>query len=203
MVIKTLLIIITGTVLFAKAPLLSKDYPIINAYQGQYKGSRTFSQNQKLTQTECFSKANKFIYDDTYKKELKLKIGDPNVLKSQKTVMRKTADYKSALIALKDCAIKNHNPIAAWEGLKIISSFLGINYNGNIKDYRTYSKILYDDKSCDGYVNYGDINAKGIYQKPNHEKAKKIFKEGLKVCKGIYQNIVLNIKLTNLEIKRK
>ena len=182
--------------------LLSSKYPIINAYEGQYKGDRSFYDNQKLTQSKCFKKANSYIYDKKYQKNIKITIGDPNVLKSQKVVTSKAPDYVSALRELASCAKDTNNPIAAWEGVKIIISFLGINYKTNVATYKELSRILYNDKSCDGYLNYGNIFAKGIAEKPDKEKAMKIFKEGKKLCTNSWYKVVFEMKLDNLKYQR-
>jgi len=182
--------------------LLSSKYPIINAYEGQYKGKRSFSDNQKFTQSKCFKKANAYLYNKKYQKNIKITIGDPNVLKSQKVVTSKSPDYVSALRELASCAKDTNNPVAAWEGIKIITSYLGINYKTNIATYKKLSKILYNDKSCDGYLNYGDIFAKGIAEKPNKKKAMKIFKEGKKLCTNSWRKIVFEMKLDNLKHQR-
>lgn len=196
-----MLSLITG-VINAKEPLLSSKYPIVNAYEGQYRGNRTFAENKNFVQSECFKRANEYIYNPMLQKNIKLTIGDPNTPKNQKIIKSKTPDYVSALNTLVKCAKDTNNPIAAWESVKIIISFLGINYKTNVAKYKEMSKMLYKDKSCDGYMNWGNIYIKGIAEKPDKQKAMKIFQEGQKLCKSSWYKVVFEMKLDNLKYQK-
>lgn len=183
--------------------ILSDKYPIVNSYTKQYKGKRNIESTKALLNDKCFTDANTFIYDKEKQKDIKVSVGDPESKNKRETVVTKSPDYGSALTALAECVNKTSNPIAAWEGLFIIKSFFGIDYKKNINAYKKFSKILYEDKSCDGFINQGDIYKNGIGEKVDTKIALNIYTEGLQVCKEDWQNMVLTMRVNSLKQKEK
>ena len=184
---------------FDGTEIISEEYPLVNAYITQYKGNKNLEQIQELAHTKCFIDANNFIYNKKYQKNMKMLTGDPNILKSQGTKTVKVANYTEAVKKLSECVVQENNPLAAFEGLTIIKSFIGIDYKKNVQDYKRFSEILYNDKSCNGYVEYGEMFAKGIAVKPNKNKALKIYTEGKELCVDGWQKMILDIKINNLK----
>jgi hypothetical protein len=179
----------------------SDKFPIVNAYFKQYKGTRSISATEALLNEKCFIEANAFIHDKSKQKEVKVTLGDPESNKPKETAMVKSPDYGSAITALAACVKKTSNPIAAWEGLYIIKSFYGIDYKNNIDAYKSFSKVLYEDKSCEGFLAQGDIYKDGIGTKVNKKAALKIYKEGIKECVGDWHNVVLTMRANNISVK--
>lgn len=181
-----------------QAQVLSQEFPMLNAYSKQYKGKRSFSENHKLLKSKCLIKANSYIYGNN-RKEVIITTGNANVLKNQKKSVAKKADYFNAVKSLSKCYDETNNPIVAWQSLYIIKAYTGLTYKQNVSSYKTFSKALYEDKSCDGYINYGDIYAKGISTKPQPEKALKIYKQGLELCKDTWHQVILQMRIQNIK----
>lgn len=174
---------------------------LADAYFGQQKDERRALENRKFLQDECFVRANEFIYSPNKQKEISFNKGDPHKPEEQVKATTKVADYDSALKALYACVTQSGNPIAAWEGLYIINTYTsGVLPSKKIKEYQLFAKTLYEDKSCDGFLHYGDVYGKGIGTKPNTKKALDIYKEGVKTCDG-WHKMVLEMRVWNIEGK--
>jgi hypothetical protein len=179
--------------------VFSKEYSIVNAYPKQYKGARSLEENKAYLNDQCFKNANAYIYDKNKQKIITIRAGDPEVLKSNKEIKAESPDYEKALDSLAICVKTNSNPIAAWEGAYIIKSYLGINYKKNIDMYKMFSKVLYEDMSCDGYLYEGDIFNKGIGTKPDKDKALEIYEQGQKLCANSWHKVVFQMKINNIK----
>jgi hypothetical protein len=201
---KTLLVLsLACSVALSQEITLTQQFPIVNAYVKQYKGKRDIEQTKKLLEDKCFISANGFIYDANKQISVEVISGDPHDKSTQKTRYKKIPDYKNALNTLGNCIKENNNPVAAWEALFIINSYIGLDIKENGEIYKNASKILYDEKSCDGILNYGDIHSKGISIKPDKQKALKIYKDGSAICNSDWHKIVFDMRIANLEKEKK
>ena len=174
-----------------------------DAYLKQYKGDRSLTESKKLLKDSCFIKANEFLTKENKMKIKEFTEGDPELLKALKKVQRRMPDYPNALKTLKKCVENNGNPVAAYEGISIINSYLGKQNKENMQAYKLFSEILYKDKSCLGYLNYGDVYSRGVATKVNKQKALSIFKEGQKYCTGDWYKVVLEMRVNNTRIEKK
>jgi len=182
--------------------IISTKYPIINAYLKQYVGERNFNETQSLAQTQCFKGANEYIYNPIKQKTVIVDVGDLNILADTKKVKTKVANYTKALKELNNCVRIENNPLAAWEGIYIINSFIGINYKSNIKMYKRFANTLYKDQSCLGYLSQGDIYNKGIATPIDRKKALLIYKQGLNLCTDGWLNMVLKSRINNMKYEK-
>lgn len=182
----------------------ASEISIADAYFKQHKGGAAPNENRSFLQDECFIKANEYIYNPQFQKDITINQGDSHAKIEPKKVTIKSPDYESALKALYSCANQSENPIAAWEGLYIINTYTsGVLASKKIDEYKKFSKILYEDKSCDGYLYYGDVFGKGIGTKPNKDKALGIYKEGSEICKEGWHKVVLQMRINNIEKQKK
>lgn len=149
-----------------------------DAYIKQHKGKRDTKIIEKHKNDNCLKIANEYI---TYSPQKK-----------------KMPDYNNALKTLKECALSNKNPIAAWEALFVMNSYSNLKEPQSREDYKKISQILYDDKSCDGYIGYGDVFSKGIAQDINQKKAIEIYKEGLTLCSDSWHKVVLEMRISSI-----
>jgi len=196
------ILLMAVTLIGLQAEELSKEYPIVNGYIQQYKGDRSLSESKKLLKEQCFINANKFIYDDDKKVEMVFDIKKSDVLKGMKNKKVKIANFNKALESLESCVKQTKNPIAAWEGMYIINSYFGLNNKENIATYKILSKVLYKDKSCDGYISQGKLYDEGYGVKPNKKKALKIYTEGTKRCTSTWHKIIFEMKINNIKSRK-
>ena len=178
---------------------LSEKYIMINGFVQDYKGNKSIKDIKKFTDSQCFKNANEYLYNPSLQKDFLVREGNANLPREQVESTHKVANYPEALKSFTQCVKRTQNPLAAWQGMIIIKNFLGINYNQNIDAYRLFSKTLYKNMNCTGYLNYGDIHAKGINTKPDLKKAKRIYMEGKEMCKNGWISTVLTMKLNNIE----
>jgi len=180
----------------------ASDISIVDAYFKQHKAGKAPQENRNFLQDECFIKANEFIYNTQKQKDIEINEGDPHQKTEQKKTTVKYPDYESALNALYECVNQSENPIAAWEGLYIINTFTaGALASKRINEYTKFSKVLYEDQSCDGFINYGDIFGKGIGIKPDYGRALAIYEQGSEVCDVGWYKTVLQMRINNTKNK--
>lgn len=191
------------TIAILSIGMLQAENIYFDSYIKQYKGDRSIQENKKLLNDNCFIEANKYLTDVEKMKIVDLDSGDPEILKTIKKIKRSMPDYPNALKTLRKCVDSSGNPLAAYEGLHIINSYLGKSNKENMQTYKVFSEILYRDKSCIGYLNYGDVYSKGIATKVDKHKALSIFKEGKKYCNSDWYKVVLEMRINNTHVKKK
>jgi len=95
----------------------------------------------------------------------------------------KFPDFKKILKELSKTVEQIHNPIAAWQGLDIVTNnYMNTGPSEIAKIYtRIFSKELMDRKYCVGYLYYGRSFMKE-FGRPNYKTAYKTFKKGKEEC---------------------
>jgi len=134
---------------------------------------------QKILREDEFYKEAKLLLNNT-KKYIKKNIKD--IENGRKIIKSSLPNYQKAIEYLVKSCKKYKNPIAAYQGYKLIISTYFLD-----KKYRKYlplfAQVMYDYKTCTGYLALGDILNKGIYHKVNKTKALQIYQNGIPICK--------------------
>ncbi len=194
-----LFILISGNNLLAEDVKLSDKYILANAYIKQYKGNRTLDETKKLLEQPCFIDANSYLYDEDKQRLITTKSSSENKERRGKEIQYRVPNYGIIIQKITKCVDSTSNPIAAFEGLYIINTFLGINYSNTINDYKKFSEILYKDKSCSGFIAMGDKYKKGLASKVDKKKALKIYEEGYSLCKEGWYTTALEMRISQLK----
>lgn len=194
-----LLLIVAITLLVAKNNNLQLDtFVLSKAYEKQFKGYRSNDDRHSLLNDSCYKEGAKYLTSSIKMKEVSFNSGDAEIYASQlKKIKKMMPDYENALHTFYKCVKQNSNPIAAYSGLTILNNYLGKNTRKKIQAFSLFSEVLYKDKSCMGYLNYGDVFYKGIGNKVDKTKALKLYKEGQKQCTSDWYSFVLQMRVNN------
>lgn len=188
-----------------KAPKLLKGMPLAESYFGQLPKDLTKDELvdliDMLKDDEDFKKGNQYLYNGKYKIKKK-NVYDAEFPLSPRTI--EMANYPEALKYFEKSA-KSGNPVAAYEGALIIKNYLGESYKNAKKDMKLFMDVLYENKTCEGYLLKGRSLLYGRYgEKVDLKKAKMVFLEGLKKCKDIsFYGNVFSGKLLTIDVKER
>jgi len=150
-----------------------------------------------------FEMGNKVLYNDRYKLKKK-NVYDQEFPGAPQTILM--PNYPKALEYFTKSVQKNKNPIAAYEGIMIINTYLGKNYKNNKKLLKIFEDVLFKAGTCEGYLARGKRLLYGYDNTPVQlDAAAKIFQKGLKKCQNVnYYGTVMSSKLLTVEsYKRK
>lgn len=138
-----------------------------------------------------YNLAIKQLIDEQYMAKQEVASGDPHDINAQKAKTIITVpNFKEALKNLKESYANTTNPLSAYVAMHIIKTAFG--KNTSLEDFAKYSKVLYDNKLCTGFLDYGETVEKGYFQTADKKRALAIYKEGFEKCKdmGWYANVL-------------
>lgn len=191
-----------------KAPSFLKGFGLATAYYRQLPNN---TNKDKLVDLATQAKdddnlisGNKYIYNRKFQ-IIKRNVYDAEFPEKAETIFM--PNYPKALTYFAESAKETKSPIAAYEGLMIIRTYLGQNYKNSKKLINKFTDILYKNGDCEGYLSEGRKFLYGTNNvKQDVKKAKNIFTKGLKVCSNVsYYGTVMYSKIltANIIIKQK
>ena len=162
-------------------------YALAEEYCRQLPESRKVSPEilRLLKDDPDYRRGNAYLYDPSRYVVVDALLGDAEKPQQQKRGTRRMPDYKRAVESFHTSAVKRRNPVSAYEGLSLLKSFFPIGTKKNMRYRRDFAKILYEAKTCEGYLEWGDINAEGVLQKVDRRKALGIYNEGYGACRNV------------------
>lgn len=206
---KILISLLITSSLFANDPFAIKqdfDYPHKDFYQVKQfikdGGKIDFDLANKLNSDLNWLKANNFLRNDTYRKDITSDIiknhgpeqdgykGTNLSLELYKMSRKVIGNYtttksKEALIEFDKSLKLNKNVLSAYQGLTIIYDYYPKN-NEIIDKYKyKFAESLMKNQICLGYLSLGQMYKDGQTVSKNYQKSFEIFEKGKSICKKL------------------
>lgn len=179
-----------------KRCLAVMEHPEEKAYCRQ-KPSGTISLKRigQWRNNKHYRAAMKVLHDPRYYKSVPVELGDPESRSVVKRGIQKIPDYPRA-VGLLDKAARGGNALAAYVGRSLILSYLTTQKREYAEMAAKMAKVLYGDKSCEGYVAWGDTLRDGLAGRRGMAKAPGVYKAGYKACRDVgYYGAVLGSRI--------
>lgn len=91
---------------------------------------------------------------------------------------------------------KNNNPFSSYIAMHLIKTAYG--KKQKLQDFAKFSKMNYEHGLCSGYIDYGEVLERGIFQKADKPKAIKVYEEGLLKCNEDWYGALMSGRLAAL-----
>lgn len=186
---------------------------IVHAESNYEKGYLEFSgfkfeEIEKYTKEKNYVEGMKYLNDKTLQQKIKINRADPETQKGEQHIEEVgVPDYEKALESFYESA-KNNNPVGAYAGNYIVQNYTNKLAIENLKKFVLFNEVMYSQpkKTCQVYLNMGEIYENGYLRKKDLQKALEIYKLGSndeKCKKGWASNIIGSkiFKLNGMGIK--
>lgn len=151
-----------------------------------------------------YSKGMSYLNNKALMQKRKINTADPETQKGKNIISEiDVPDYNGAVESFYQSSQKNRNPVAAYAGNYIIQSYTDKMQIDNLKKFVLFNEIMFEqkNKTCQSYLNMGEIYENGYLRKKDLVKALAIYKEGAKdeKCKKGWTASVLGSKIFRIE----
>ncbi len=167
-----------------------------------HNGGVNTAQIQKIMNDDIyFQNGNQFLQNPSMMSNVTVDTKDPEDKNApSKMVQTSLPNWPKALEQFKKSVELHNNPVSAYQGLHIIKTAYGKNYQ--LKYFSSFSEVLYNNEKniCEAYIDFGETLEKGYYRKKDLKRAYQVYTEGLEVenCKKGWHLNILSAKQWNL-----
>lgn len=151
-----------------------------------------------------YIKAMSYLNNKALMQKKKINTADPETQKGQQIIKEiDVPDYTSALESFSQSVQKTRNPVSAYAGNYIIQTYTDKMQIDNLKKFVLFNEVMFEqkNKTCQSYLNMGEIYENGYLRKRDAIKALAIYKEALKddKCKKGWTSSILGSKIFKIE----
>lgn len=157
-----------------------------------------------FTKDADYIKGMSYLNNKALMQKRKVNTADPELQKGQNIIKEiEVPDYNAAVESFTASAQKNRNPLSAYTGNYIIQTYTDKMQIDNLKKFVLFNEVMFEqkNKTCQSYLNMGEIYENGYLRKKDLIKAVSIYRDAQKdeKCKKGWAASVIAGKIFKIE----